>query len=108
MKILLDENIDIRMKVLFADTDHQVFTVRDMGWTGFKNGALLKLLQANSFECWVVVDKNIPSQQNLNMLPCLVIVLDTYRNTLKHLTPLFPALVKALEQQNDTKLVIIS
>jgi len=33
MKILLDENIDVRFKRLF-DQEHDVYTVRDMGWNG--------------------------------------------------------------------------
>jgi hypothetical protein len=43
MKILLDENIDVRFKNLFDTTVHQVFTVKDMDWLGIKNGELLKL-----------------------------------------------------------------
>jgi predicted nuclease of predicted toxin-antitoxin system len=48
MKILLDENIDVRFKIFLSDT-HEVFTVKDMKWTGFKNGELLNLIsQINS------------------------------------------------------------
>ncbi len=39
MKILLDENIDIRFKNSFPET-YKVFTVKDMGWNGIKNGEL--------------------------------------------------------------------
>ena len=59
MKILLDENIDIRFSRNFP-SEHEVFTVRDMGWNGVKNGELLKLLRKNKFDYWIVVDKNIP------------------------------------------------
>ncbi len=41
MKILLDENIDVRFKKLFKDSPHEVYTVRDMQWNGIKNGELL-------------------------------------------------------------------
>lgn len=44
MKILLDESIDIRFKKYLSDT-HDVFTVKDMHWTGIKNGELLLLLK---------------------------------------------------------------
>ena len=37
MKILLDENIDVRFKKHFPD-EHEVYTVQDMGWKGIKNG----------------------------------------------------------------------
>jgi predicted nuclease of predicted toxin-antitoxin system len=68
MKILLDENIDIRLKHHFPAT-YNVCTVRDMQWNGIKNGELLLLLKENDFDAWIVVDKNIPYQQNINNLP---------------------------------------
>jgi hypothetical protein len=37
MKVLLDENIDVRFKKLFINTIHEVYTVRDMEWNGIKN-----------------------------------------------------------------------
>ena len=74
MKILLDENIDVRFKNLFNNSSHEVYTVRDMKWNGIKNGMLLQLLKENGFDCWIVVDKNIPYQQNIAELPCLIIV----------------------------------
>lgn len=43
MKILLDENIVVRFKNSFSE--HNVFTVKDMGWNGIKNGQLLLLLK---------------------------------------------------------------
>lgn len=75
MKILLDENIDVRFKNYFPDI-FEVFTVKDMGWNGIKNGELLLLLKENNYDAWIVVDKNIPYQQNISGLPCLIVVLD--------------------------------
>jgi uncharacterized protein DUF5615 len=43
MKILLDENIDVRFKKHLSEF-HEVHTVRDMQWNGIKNGELLQLL----------------------------------------------------------------
>src|SRR3954451_18467704 len=106
MKILLDENIDVRFKNFFPDTI-EVFTVKDMQWNGIKNGELLTLLKKNNFQAWIVVDKNIPFQQNISNLPCLVNVLDVYRNTLKHLLPLMPEILNALNNTVTEKLVII-
>ena len=37
MKVLLDENIPPKLKFDFVP-DHEVFTVREMGWSGKKNG----------------------------------------------------------------------
>ncbi|MCB9038756.1 MAG: DUF5615 family PIN-like protein [Lewinellaceae bacterium] len=64
MKVLLDENVDIRFKKEFSSSGHEVYTVRDMGWNGLKNGPLFRKMKENSFEVFVAVDKNIPYQQN--------------------------------------------
>jgi hypothetical protein len=106
MKILLDENIDVRFKGYFPP-HHQVFTVKEKNWNGIKNGELIQLLRVNTFDCWIVVDKNIPYQQNVATLPCLVIVLDVYRNTLKGLLPLMPSILKVLAEKQTDKVVIV-
>jgi hypothetical protein len=105
MKLLLDENIDVRFKNGFSE--HDVYTVRDLGWNGIKNGQLLLLLKENNFDAWIVVDKNIPYQQNTAKLPCLVIVLNVYRNTLKHLVPLIPKILEVLKREPSSKIVVI-
>lgn len=57
MKILLDENIDVRFKQTFDMEAHAVFTVKDMVWTGIKNGELLKRMKAEAFDVFIAVDK---------------------------------------------------
>lgn len=106
MKILLDENIDVRFKFCFP-AEYEVYTVRDMGWNGIKNGLLLLLLADNNFHYWIVVDKNIPYQQNINTIPCPVIILDVYRNTLKHIEMLLPKIIKLLEDGVSEKIIVI-
>src|SRR6266542_263282 len=103
MKILLDENIDIRFKISLTEI-HEVYTVKDMGWNGVRNGDLLILLAQNNFDCWIVVDKNIPYQQNISKLPCLIIVLDVVRNTLAHVQSLLPKLLTILQQAPQEKI----
>jgi hypothetical protein len=108
VKILLDENIDVRFKRLFIGTAHDVFTVREMNWNGIKNGTLLQLLKDHNFHCWIVVDKNLPYQQNLTKLPCIIVVLDVFKNTLLHISPLFPKLLLAIESTTEKKVIVIS
>ena len=43
MKVLPDENIDVRFKNYLSEF-HEVYTVNDMRWNGVKNGELLKLI----------------------------------------------------------------
>jgi len=107
MKILLDENIDVHFKFLFQGL-HEVYTVRDMQWNGIKNGTLLKLIKENDFDCWIVVDKNLPYQQNMANLPCIIIVLNVIRNTLKTISPLVPMILDALERTTHNEVVMIS
>lgn len=106
MKILLDENIDVRFKNSFHG-NHEVLTVKDMGWTGIKNGQLLLLLKEQGFDAWIVVDKNIPYQQHVANLPCLVVVLDVHRNTLQHLLPLVSQIEDVLKSDSNSVVVVI-
>jgi len=108
MKILLDENIDVRFKTFFIDDLYEVYTVRDMQWNGIKNSSLLQLLKEHHFDCWIIVDKNLPYQQNILTLPCLIIVLDVFRNTLKHIIPLISKIVAALGDVQEKKMTILT
>ena len=95
--MLLDENIDIRFKKAFDGSPHEVFTIRDMGWNGIKNGQLLQKMKDNSFDILVAVDKNLPYQQNKDTLPVSIFILNVYRNVLPALLPLVPLLLEKWE-----------
>lgn len=68
MRILLDESLPEKLKKEF-NGNYEVWTVRDKGWLGQKNGALLKLMAESGFELFVTVDRNLPYQQNLTVCP---------------------------------------
>ncbi|MCB0582302.1 MAG: DUF5615 family PIN-like protein [Phaeodactylibacter sp.] len=108
MKVLLDENVDVRFKKEFSDTEHAVFTVRDMGWNGLKNGALFRKMQENGFDVLVAVDKNIPYQQNVDTLPVGVFILDVRRNVLAGLLPFVSILLVEWEKAVQHKVYILS
>ena len=62
MKILLDEGVPgIVQKRL---SNFSIFTVKEMGWRGVKNGALLDLM-IREFQILITTDKSLPFQQNL-------------------------------------------
>ena len=88
MEVLLDENIDIRFKQCFP-AGFEVYTVKDMGWNGIKNGELIQMLNEKNFDYWIVVDKNIIYQQNTKTISFTIIILDVFRNTLKNLAALY-------------------
>lgn len=54
MKLLLDENLPKRLKQDLAA--HEVYTVRDKGWNGKKNGELMKLLVNEKFDALSTFD----------------------------------------------------
>lgn len=63
MRILLDENIPRQLKSDFRD--FEIFTVRDKGWEGVKNGVLLSLMLENNFDALITFDKNLQHQKKL-------------------------------------------
>src|SRR4051794_39984293 len=93
MRVLIDECVDWRL--LRDLPNHEVKTVRQMGWTETVNGALLTLAQHN-FNVLVTTDKNLSFQQNVTRFEIGVIVLRARSARLRHLRELVPALLKIL------------
>ncbi len=60
MRVLLDESIPRRFGFLL--TGHYVRTVQHCGWSGLKNGELLRVAQAD-FDVLVTADQNMQYQQ---------------------------------------------
>ena len=67
MKILLDENLPKQLKADFGP-GLEVKTVREKGWSGKKNGELLKLIVFSGFDFFVTIDRNLRYQQNLERI----------------------------------------
>jgi hypothetical protein len=88
MKMLLDENLP--HKLLKTLPGHEVYTLQKMGWLGYKNGALIKLMVDSGFNALITFDKNIQHQQNFSKYPITVFVLIAEKNTYKDLAPLMP------------------
>jgi hypothetical protein len=63
VKVLLDENIPHNLRRSLSH--HEVATVAYMGWSGFKNGALLRVAEDNGIEVFVTGDKALTYQQNM-------------------------------------------
>lgn len=63
MKLLLDENIDHRLRNNLGD--HDVVTVSYMGWSGLKNGELLQIAEENGIEIFLTGDRSLAQEQNL-------------------------------------------
>ena len=88
MKILLDENIDVRFKNELEGLS--VFTLLDIGWVGLKNGELREKINDNNFTFFITADKNLPFQQNLDKANFVIILLDTPTLLWKHQSQFIP------------------
>ena len=106
MKLLLDENLPKRLKSDFPN--HQIFTVRDMGWNGKKNGELMKLLIENNFDALITFDKNLQFQQNFEKYQVPVIVLNAPENTYFTLQLLSPKVNELLENNLSKGVMVVS
>ena len=95
MLILLDECVPRPFRRELSA--HEVRTVHEMGWAGKKNGALLALMQHNSFEALVTTDQNLRHQQNISHFRVAVVVMVAMTNRLANLVPLAAAVARALE-----------
>lgn len=93
MRILLDEDLPRRLAAL--SVGHEVTTVQRSGWTGIKNGELLKRAAAH-FDVLVSTDSNLEFQQDISTLPIAVLIIQAVSNRMEHLTPLVPSILQEL------------
>ena len=75
MKVVLDENLDHRLRL--ALREHEVFTVSYLGWSGLKNGALLKAAEDLGFDVLLTGDQTLSDEQNLGSRRIAVVVLSS-------------------------------
>jgi hypothetical protein len=104
MRILLDESLPIELRDELPQ--HDVRSVREMGWSGVKNGNLLSRA-IDQFDVFLTADQNLEYQQNLNNLPIAVAVLVAKSNRIQSLSPLVPRLLSALEALGPRTLIRI-
>ncbi|MEP7195282.1 MAG: DUF5615 family PIN-like protein [Saprospiraceae bacterium] len=96
MLLLLDENLPKRLKSDFSE--HKVFTIKERGWNGLKNGLLLQKLIENNFDALITFDKNLQHQQNFKKYPITVIVLSARINKYSVLMKLTPQILDILRK----------
>lgn len=106
MKLLIDENLPKALKPYFAD--HEIYTIRDMGWQSKKNGELLALMLADDFDVLITFDKNLRHRQNFAQYPIAVLVLNAWGNSMPFLEPLIPQMQDLLNDKLPIGATIIS
>ncbi len=63
MKVLLDQNLDRRLRKHLGS--HEVFTASYKGWQALKNGQLLDVAEREGFDVLVTGDQTLSYEQNL-------------------------------------------
>jgi predicted nuclease of predicted toxin-antitoxin system len=104
MKILLDENLPVLLRHQLAE--HDVRTVRFMGWDGIRNGELMRRAAAEGFEALVTMDRGFLHQHA--MRPLGIVLLEAVSNDLTTLEPLMTRVLEALLQLTPGRVVHVS
>lgn len=92
MKVLLDENLPHRLRNALGT--HEVFTVRFLGWSGLKNGALLSAAESGGFQVFLTGDQTVSYEQNLSDRQIAVVVLSAIEwHLIRHGLPAIQAAV---------------
>ncbi len=93
MHVLLDECVPKRIKAQLKG--HQVSTVIEQGWSGKKNGELLRLAEGK-FDAFVTVDQNLSYQQNLKNRKITVLLIVSEDNKFETIRRFVPKVLKTL------------
>jgi hypothetical protein len=105
MRLLIDECVDERLRLLFSHHDCQ--TARFANLAGLKNGRLLQAAEDAGFDVLITVDQSIPDQQNLTGRRISLVILCGPTSRLRDLEPLVPAAIAALNSIGRGDLVRI-
>ena len=106
MRVLLDENLDWRLRRGFGAA-HDVVTVRYRGWSGETNGTLLRAAAAE-FDVFVTLDSDLEHQQNVASLDLAVVVIRAASSDLADVEPALPALNALLPSVQPGRLYVVA
>ena len=79
-----------------------------MGWSGTKNGELLKRMQDHGFQFLITMDKSLQFQLPIDRYEIRLIVLKAVHNKLKILRPLMPKVLDYVAREDFVKVKEIS
>ena len=100
--MLLDECVPRRLRRELPG--HDIRTVSEMGWSGFKNGPLLHRA-AQEFDVFLTVDQGIEYQQNPVGLALAIVVMVAMSNDIDDLRPLMPRVRETLNSASPGTVV---
>ena len=88
-------------------TEFDVFTVRELGMGGVKNGKLMEFCVDNEFDILLTTDKNLMFQQNLDKYPLTIVVLDSFSSKIEKLSVFIPTFKLQLPELQKNQVYII-
>ena len=106
MRVLLDENVDRRLRPLF-DNAFEVITVTEHGWGGLTNGELLNAAQ-HEFDVMVTMDRNMQYQQNLPAYNLGIVLITARSNQRQDIEAAMPQVNRAIREVNPRELRIVA
>jgi hypothetical protein len=95
VRVLLDEHLPHRLRTLLVP-DIEAVTVGYLGWSGVRNGELLRAAQERGFDVLLTMDRGIPHQQNLDDVGIGIVLVSARSNRFVDLAPLADAMCEAL------------
>ena len=93
MRILLDENLPVALVRELAG--HVVDTVAGRGWSGVRNGELLRRMNRD-YDALITMDRGMRFQQQTLGLSFGIVVIRARSNRIRDLQPLVPTILGAL------------
>lgn len=106
MRVLLDENVDRKLKRSF-DPEHEVVTVREHGWNGKKNGDLLSSAEVE-FDVLFTLDTNMRFQQHLPQYDLAVVLVTAVSSKRSELEPAMPEVNRLLPSVMPGRLYVVA
>jgi predicted nuclease of predicted toxin-antitoxin system len=106
MRVLLDENVDRRLKRLFDD-EFEVETVTERGWSGKSNSELLRMAE-QEFDALITMDRNMEHQQDLSRFKLGVVLITAKSNQRSDVEPALPEVNRALKRIQSGKLAVVA
>ena len=93
MRVLLDESVPRQLAPLLEG--HQLVTVPRAGWSGLRNGELLRRA-SGQFDVLVTGDQSLEYQQNLNSLQLAIVVVAAPNNRVETFLALAERILAAI------------
>ncbi len=103
MRVLVDESLP--RQLVHELSEYRCATVQQQGWSGFKNGKLLRHASDARFRIFLTADQGIQYQQNLSNYGVGVVVVCAESNRMEHLRPLIPSILAAFATVEEGQVV---